>query len=248
VYSSIKYSYIHIDSIDSTNEYIKQLILNKEIEEGVVVSTKYQKKGRGEGVNIWESNYGDNLLFSIHLCPSFVEPQYMFMLSKVISLGVVDFLNTLGKKFTIKWPNDIYFEDKKIAGILIENSLKGSCVDYSIVGIGININQKIFADNLPNPISLVNIFDNEFDLADTQKQIIEYIDLWYHKLMNKNYEEIDKLYLLNLFRYEKYHSFKVNNTLFSAKIIDVKQNGELILKNRQENQLSFYFKEIEFVL
>lgn len=246
---NISKKHIHIDKVDSTNNYLKQLVIDNNIDNGFVVSTNFQTKGRGEYKNKWESNNGENLLFSIYLKTDFLKINNAFMLSKTISLGIIDYLNSINKhtSFKIKWPNDIYFKNKKIAGILIENSIKGDKINHSIVGIGININQQIFNTDLNNPISLKTIFNTHFNTSDTLKQILKQINIRYKELINKDFYKIDYCYFKELFRNDNFYNYKLDNTIFSAKIIDVKQDGQILLRNKQNKIMSFYFKEIVFL-
>ena len=135
---------------------MNQLIKNTEVAEGTVVLAKEQTSGRGQVNNTWESSYGDNLLMSIVLYPEFLHAGNQFLLSKFVSLAIVDFLSYYLENVTIKWPNDIYVGNKKIAGVLIENSLRGAFISSSVVGIGLNVNQTEFSSSIPNPTSLKN--------------------------------------------------------------------------------------------
>ena len=133
---------ISLEEVDSTNRYLKDYLLkdNNTIEGLVVVATN-QHSGRGQKGNTWQSEQGKNLTFSIFIKPN-IQVQAQFLISKAISLGIVDFLNDVGlSELKIKWPNDIFCKDKKIARILIENTLKGNNVSNSIIGIGLNVNQ-----------------------------------------------------------------------------------------------------------
>ena len=195
-------NHIHIDETSSTNEYLKEILSDNNLLEGLAVVAKYQNSGKGQGENSWESECDKNLTFSLLLKPKFIEAEHMFMVSKIISLGIINYLNSLNPEsiFTIKWPNDIYYNNKKLAGILIENSLWGSKLNYSIIGIGININQEVFISNAPNPISLKNIFGEEFNLNECLNAILEHINYWYNSLKNREFERINSTYLSNLYR------------------------------------------------
>ena len=246
----INSNYIQIDEVTSTNEYLKDLLSNKELTDGFTVIAKYQNKGKGQGDNGWESEFGKNLTFSLLLKPKLLQAEHMFMISKVVSLGVVEFLNSLNSKykFTIKWPNDIYYNNKKLGGILIENSLLGSIINYSIIGIGININQDVFVSNAPNPISLKKIFGEEFDLTECLNSILKHIDKWYVTLKNQQFNTVNNTYFYNLYRKIGIHSYKANTKQFLAQIINVENDGELVLKTNEDEIKKFYFKEVEFVL
>ena len=141
-------------TLESTNSFLKQIIHSKEVKNGTIVSTKHQTTGRGQRNNVWESERNKNILMSFVFFPNNIPAENQFIISKAVSLSILDLLLKYKKNVKIKWPNDIYIDDKKIAGILIENSLRGSEISNSIIGIGLNINQTFFSNKLPNPTSL----------------------------------------------------------------------------------------------
>ena len=147
-----KHDIIWLDSIDSTNEEAKRHI--SDIDNLSVLSAYEQTEGRGQRGNTWTSTPGENLMFSIVLKNPKISARDQFCINEITSLSVVDFLSQHGISARIKWPNDIYVGSKKICGILIENSLHGSVISSSIIGIGLNINQRNFDVNLPNPTSM----------------------------------------------------------------------------------------------
>ena len=127
---------ILLNEVESTNNYANQLVLSKAAEHGTVVLAQYQKKGRGQQGNFWESEFGKNMLASFIVFPQFLSAAKQFYFSKIVSLALVDFLKTETNEVSVKWPNDIYVRNKKIAGILIENSIKGSNLSSAVIGIG----------------------------------------------------------------------------------------------------------------
>ena len=140
-----------IDQLESTNNYAASLLLTKRLPDGSIIVTNSQIGGRGQGSNKWESEPDRNLTFSIILYPDFVEITKQFEISKAISLGVADFLQSHVNDVSIKWPNDIYIRKAKVAGILLEYSIRRSRISSCIVGIGLNINQIKFLSDAPNP-------------------------------------------------------------------------------------------------
>ena len=156
----------HFKTLESTNQYLQNL-LNEgvDIADNIVV-TDFQTSGKGQGKNVWESEDGKNLLFSIALDMSFLKAENQFILTQIVSVTMINVLKNYlpEESLFIKWPNDIYFNDKKIAGILIKNEIRGMMMGTSIIGIGLNVNQTSFNEDLPNPISMKMITGNDFEL------------------------------------------------------------------------------------
>jgi BirA family transcriptional regulator, biotin operon repressor / biotin---[acetyl-CoA-carboxylase] ligase len=145
---------IWLQKTDSTNQYLQDMLKKSKMPEGTMVIADEQTEGRGQRGNHWESSTGENLTFSFIIYPDFLELTNQFMLSKIIALALFDLLIGYNENVKIKWPNDIYIGKKKIAGILLENVIKGTKISNTIVGIGLNINQKIFPEALPFASSL----------------------------------------------------------------------------------------------
>jgi biotin-(acetyl-CoA carboxylase) ligase len=145
---------VALDETASTNQYLSQLCnqLQESVAELTTVTAEFQTAGKGQRGNTWEAEEGKNLLFSFVLYPSFLEARRQFILSQIVSLAIKEELSRWSDEITIKWPNDIYWKDKKICGILIENDLSGHHIRRSIAGIGININQEVFNSDAPNPV------------------------------------------------------------------------------------------------
>ena len=145
---------IRLDETESTNSYLKKVVKEERPEEGTLVIADFQTGGRGQMGNSWFSSKGDNLLFSLLVYPAQVKANEQFIISRIASLAIKNTLDLFIDDIRIKWPNDIYWQDKKIAGILIENDLQGDVIDNSVIGIGLNINQEKFPAELPNLVSL----------------------------------------------------------------------------------------------
>ena len=169
------YSLIHLDQTVSTNSYLNTLCEHEEVPDFTVVWADFQTAGRGQRGNSWESNAGENLTFSYVLHPDFVIAQEQFLLSEIAALAVKETLEEYVEYVSIKWPNDIYWKQKKICGMLIENNLTGISIHRSICGVGININQEVFNGSAPNPISLRQIIGRVVDLIDEDVLKGEYI-------------------------------------------------------------------------
>ena len=231
----------------STNTYATNLLKYKRPPEGTIISTKYQTAGRGHGANKWESKQGENLTISIVLYPVFLKANEQFLLSMAISLGIKDFLGLYTPDISIKWPNDIYVSDDKIAGILIENSISGNNFDYCIAGIGININQEKFTKDAPNPISLVQITGRKHSLDDSLNLLCRHLDFRYNQLKEvKNRQNIKANYLNNLYHYQEFVQFRHENKKFTAKITGIDQSGRLIIRHKNGETEKFGFHEVSF--
>jgi BirA family transcriptional regulator, biotin operon repressor / biotin---[acetyl-CoA-carboxylase] ligase len=236
-----------INEVDSTNTYLKSLLTKDNLNEGYVVVTEFQKSGKGLGSNIWESESGKNLTFSLLLRPDSLKAEEMFLLSKAISLGIIDALNNIKNCFTIKWPNDIYYQNKKVGGILIENQIQSDFIKYSVIGVGININQEVFTSDASNPISLKQILLETLDRKKCLKDILNQISIWYDMLADGYTDKINEQYFSHLFRNTDYHDFKAGEEIFHAKIHEVANDGKILLKTPTGEIRMFYIKEVEFV-
>lgn len=236
---------IWLSEVDSTNRYLTNLS-KEHLDEGVTVAAKNQVEGRGQRGNTWESEKGKDITFSFILYPNFLKVQEQFILSQAISLGICDMLLQFIKGISIKWPNDIYVNNNKIAGILIENAIGSTQLDQSIVGIGLNVNQKVFSDDIPNPTSLALETDSIFDIQETIEILCRCISARYNFLKNNSYNLIQNEYLNLLYRRNEFYTYTSEGKKFEAIIVGVKSTGELILENRSGERKEFGFKEISF--
>ena len=242
-------TFIHLNETHSTNSYLRELIMReKEQPEGTVVITDYQTAGRGQKGNSWESERGKNLTFSILLHPNHIPPGKQFILSQLISIAIVGVLKKYDRHFTIKWPNDIYWKEKKIAGMLIEVDLTGSSLSNAIIGIGTNINQRHFKSDAPNPVSLTQITGKEHNLSELLEKILDSIVDEYNKYTPDNEEEIRQKYMALLFRNKGVYPYLYGEEIFNASIEGIEPNGQLILKKENGSIHTFAFKEISFVI
>lgn len=238
---------IFYNNIESTNTCASSLIQKESIPEGTIIYTNFQSAGRGQKGNRWESEDSKNLLFSIVLFPVMVAPEDQFIISMFVSLGLCDFLKTYIQACKIKWPNDIYAGDDKIAGILIESSITGNSINNAIAGIGLNINQDHFPEYIPNPVSLKILTGKDYDTKLCLKQLAGWLDRWYKKLISDRRSEIRNEYTSSLYRLNEWHKFKTDNKTFSGKIVSVADSGRLQIEDRNSEIHEFSFKEIEFI-
>ena len=238
---------VRLEVIDSTNNYAKQQIRENDLAEGTVFLTYEQTLGRGQQQNVWESEARQNLLFSIVLCPDFIEMRRQFQLSKVVSLGIYDAINKYVSGVKIKWPNDIYVGDRKLCGILIENSVMNGVLNNSIVGIGLNINQTVFRSDAPNPVSLKMLTNQHYDCEVILTEVLSEIDKYYCMLRDGQDEWIDREFLTALYRLNEMHLYRSEDGLFEGQIIGVNEIGQLLIRKKDGKMLEFHFKEVEFL-
>ena len=239
---------ITIKQVDSTNNFLKNSLSNsKPLPEGTVIMADSQTAGRGQQQNRWHSEDGKNLTFSLLLKPVFLPVTQQFDLTRVISLGIINaFEPLLGNQLKVKWPNDIYYGDYKLGGILIENIIQGSQIKNSVIGIGLNINQDDFPLEVPNAVSLKQILHRDYDLKFLLSEICKNIEAAYLNLKSGRFELVRKAYLDRLYWLNEDKMFKTKDKMFAGVITGVKDNGLLIV-NDGIGTSEFNQKEIEFL-
>lgn len=217
--------------------------------EGTIVLTDNQEQGKGQQGAKWESKPGKNLTFSIILHPRFLKPTEQFLLNEAISIGICEFIRNISQMDAyIKWPNDILVDNHKIAGILIENSLRGDKINSTIVGIGININQIIFSKESGNPISLKQLTRKYFDLVDCLKSICSYIEVHYLELKNiRKRASLDSKYLELLWNYNQKVKYFEGEIEKSGTINGITPEGKLKIRDGEGIIHTYNNKEIRFV-
>ncbi len=236
-----------LNEVDSTNRYLLNLLATDACEEGFCVWAEYQNAGRGQTGNSWESAVGQNLTFSLVLYPSFLKITEQFLLSQIVSVALVETLGEWGD-FKIKWPNDIYWRDKKVAGILIENNLCGDSLESSVIGIGLNVNQDIFMSNAPNPVSLKQITGLDIDRELLLQKILNRIFSVYLTLIHNGDDALRDSYMSDLYRRDGFYRYKDTDAEFLARIADIRPDGQIILETADNQMKDYYFKEVEFLL
>jgi len=215
------------------------------IPEGFVVYTDFQTAGKGQAGNGWESEIAKNLLFSMVLYPKQIRPDEQFLISQLVSVAIKKALDEYTDDITVKWPNDIYWKDKKIAGILIENSLQGSQIKSTVIGIGLNVNQTEFVSDAPNPVSLRQIMGKQQPKTPLLKSICMNIASLYNNL---DAEKIRSEYVGMLYRKDGFHSYRENHLTFQARIVAVHPDGQIDLELENGERKGYYFKEVSFVV
>lgn len=239
---------IRLEETESTNSYLRDLLKSQHLEEGSVVVADFQTAGRGQVGNSWYSDKGDNLLFSLLIYPTGIPANEQFIISRMVSLAIKNTLDQFADDIRIKWPNDIYWKERKIAGILIENSLQGKIIENSIIGIGLNLNQQIFPVELPNPVSLRQITATEQDKNYILDLLLKEFFLLYRSLQQGEKQVIEDEYMLDLYRTNGYYWYEDANGRFQAEIDNVLPSGHLVLRTLDTNEERIYaFKEVQFI-
>lgn len=235
----------------STNDYLARLCKESKAKEFYTVMAESQTNGKGQRGNSWESEAGKNLTFSIVLYPTALEANKQFCLSMLAALACHEALDNYTNGFSIKWPNDIYWKDKKIGGILIENELEGKYIVQTIIGIGLNINQDVFRSNAPNPVSLKQILGAEIKIEEVMMKVVHGIVGGYRQLethFDITLQTIGILYRKHLYRHKGLFPYLDAQGEFLAEYQEVEPDGHLILKDEQGTLRRYAFKEVEFVL
>lgn len=231
---------IHIAETDSTNRWLREESGTFLRDKSVAVWADYQTAGRGQGSNRWESERGKNLLFSMLLHPEEVPVNRQFVISMAVSLAIVEVLGRYIGDLSIKWPNDIYWRNGKICGILIENTIHGHHIKDCVVGVGLNVNQRVFHSDAPNPVSLWQISEHETD----REQLLKDILLAVGEYMGKDVRE---RYLSQLYRRKGFYPYADAQGAFMAELEDVEDDGHLVLRDDNGQQRRYAFKEVSFI-
>jgi len=256
---------MYVKSTDSTNTLLKQLIA--EGNPPTFIYTGYQTAGRGQTGNGWESEKDKNLLCSILVERNKTKDERPFFLNVAVSVAVYrtaiavlqqSGLCSLSEAVSIKWPNDIYYGDRKIAGILIENAIIGNEIKYSIAGIGLNVNQTEWHSDAPNPASLKQITGKEYNIDDLMQRLYAEVQ----KALN---EDVWDYYKAHLYRREGFWPFVEREVTtaptmnvqrddvqctkaFLARIEDILPTGEIVLQDQEGNHRTYHFKQVRYVI
>ncbi len=243
------HNFIELSETESTNSVLSELLTDS-VPEGTVVVTDYQTAGRGQRGSVWYSERGKNLMMSMLFYPSSLKVEEMFYLSKLSAVALRETLQFFIPDFPIyvKWPNDVLVDKKKIAGILIENQLEEGHIKSSIIGMGINVNQWAFPDNILRSITSMSLLTGKTHLLhEVLAKLLERIEFYYSMVQKRKFELIDSEYLKFLWGYQEVVSVEVENRREEAYIIGVEKNGLLsaVINNRIR---SFDIKEIKFYM
>lgn len=242
--------YIHLKETASTNTYTTRMA--SMLPSGTVIYTYVQTAGRGQRGNSWESEPGKNLSFSLLVKDIAVRPTEQFYISEGVALAIVEFLSKYTGEITVKWPNDIYWRDLKICGMLTENSLQGTAIKTTVIGVGININQTVFRSDAPNPVSLAQIIGHEVDLDESLHTVCALIEKYtaFSDFNEEAFAELHSRYLSVLYRNDGLpHTFALpDGEWVEATIAGVQPDGMLCLVLPDGSTGRYAFKEIAFVI
>ena len=242
---AMKFEIIHISETDSTNRWLQD-----HPEAGdVLVWTDYQTAGRGCGTNHWESERGKNLLFSVRYSPKNVPAASQFILSMANALALKTALSDYTDGITIKWPNDLYWNDRKICGTLIETSLQGMAIRHCIIGTGINVNQTRFLSDAPNPVSLAQLLRHEVRREEVLQKIVDCTQHYMQAVEEGQWESLRSLYRQSLYRLQQQHQYRfADGHTELCTLTNVTDDGHLQLLSCEGKLFSMAFKEVQFVI
>lgn len=241
-------NHIHCTELSSTNDKAIEL-LQDNIPEGTVITSLHQNKGRGQSGNVWHSETGKNVLFSVVLYPKFLQVQEQFYLTMAMALAVQKTTEYFisDKSVQIKWANDILVQGKKISGMLIENQISGNKWQSSVIGIGINVNQNVFDSSIEHKTtSCIIETDKKTELFKWYEILCQYIEQYYLKLKNNELEPIKTDYTQNLAGYQEIRNYIVNQKILQGIVLGVNKQGKLAVQH--DDSINYYaIKEIEWL-
>ena len=238
-----------LDATDSTNSYLRQMSKSKELGKWTVVTSDYQTQGRGQKGAVWESEKGKNLICSVLVKLNDFNAADQFILNCAVSVGIHHYLKRYNlPKLKIKWPNDIMSVSKKLGGILIENTLVSDKISHSIIGIGININQEKFSDELPMAVSIKQLTKSETSRDIFLQDMLNAIQRQFEMIFDHQYEQLWSLYQESLYRKDQPHMFENSEgERFMGIIRGVSQQGQLLVENEDASLKAYNFKEIVYL-
>lgn len=239
--------YIYLSSCHSTNQYLKNMTELQNTEDGTLILADFQEQGRGQRGSVWESVAGENLIFSFLLKPKFLLVSEQFYLNMMVSLAIQDCVKTYLPKVSVKWANDILHNYQKICGILIENSIQGSYIQQSVIGVGLNVNQTHFKN--PKASSLKKELAQEVDRKEVLQTLVSHLEQRYFMLKNGNKRALKANYLSQLLGYQSFEFYKDSEGVFEGKFIDIDEFGRLKMEKKHNlaNIYTYQFKEVEFL-
>jgi BirA family biotin operon repressor/biotin-[acetyl-CoA-carboxylase] ligase len=238
---------VSLPSCHSTNDVMAQMSAKNQLHEGAIIITKHQTKGKGQRGNEWNSPAGLNLTFSVFLKPKILKAVQQFELNRMVSLALLDIVKNLGaeSRVFVKWPNDLILNKKKVAGILIENSINQGGISESIIGVGLNVNQ---IDNLlPTATSLAQQFDEEFELEKILLDIVQRLEHYYLILRSGDFRFIHEVYESKLYLKDKVAYYEDGIGKFNGIIRKVYPDGVLEIEDENGIHRKYQFKEVRLL-
>jgi BirA family biotin operon repressor/biotin-[acetyl-CoA-carboxylase] ligase len=241
------YSFVILKYVDSTNNYAMAAVHEGLAKHGDAVFAYTQTNGKGQRGKVWETGEAENIALSIIIEPGLLKAYHPFQLSATVALGVYDFFSKYaGEETTIKWPNDVFWRDRKAGGVLIENVISGSSWKWAVAGIGININQTVFNPGIRNPVSLKQITGKEFEPADLAAELHRLVMARTGELSSRPYEALLEEYQQHLYKMNGAVKLKKDNMVFETLIKGISPQGKLKTKDVLEKE--FEFGEVEWIL
>jgi len=237
-------NHIKLETINSTNDYALSLKDSIIFREGLVVTAKFQSGGNGQRGKVWESSENENLLLSVVIEPE-IELTEQSLISKIVALSVCDVLKNLGIDAKIKWPNDILVANQKIAGILIQNKLKGNYITHSVIGLGFNVNQGVFKAYSPGATSLRLLLNKEYDVLQIQEQFLSFLTARLKRFKKGENQDIE--YLKSLFLIDKPAAFESKNKQFMGIIKGVSEIGKLLIQLEDDSIAEFESQQLKYL-
>lgn len=239
---------IKLDAIDSTNSFLKELAHSNSLENYTIVTAREQKKGRGQMGTNWVSEPGKNLLCSVYVTFEGFPITHQVLINYAVSLAVVKTLERFNvSKLAIKWPNDILSSNQKLCGVLVENVIQNKEIKSAIIGIGLNINQEVFSDNILNVTSVLNATGAKTTVEEVLEILIIELKQYLSFITNSNTNILKKSYLDKLYKKNIPTMFKNSqNDLFMGKIVGVSPLGKLQIELEDESIKEFEIKEVSF--
>lgn len=244
----MKFDKHYFKELVSSNSFLINKLESSYLPEAYTVIPSFQSRGKGQGVANWESENKKNLLLSTFLRPTNLKAEDQFVVSIMFSLAIVDVLASFlpTNRISIKWPNDIYFDSQKIAGVLIQNSIKSDYFEWSVIGIGLNVNQLKFVSDAPNPVSLKMILGNDISIPHLTDMLEQKLKDRYTQLQQGDYDNLRDDYLNKLYQRNIWKNYRSEGQVFQGKILGIDQYGFLQMQVQQGIR-SFDVKEVEYL-
>lgn len=238
---------IKLDHTTSTNTYALKLLKSQNVKEGTIICASFQSQGQGQRGVSWESEHGKNVLMSIILFPK-IPIKKQFKINNSISLALYDFAKKyFQQEVKIKWPNDLLIGKNKLGGILINNIIRNGKITNTIIGIGLNVNQMQFDNYSPPATSLKKLLEKDFNIEQIQKEILDCVEFRYTNMKKEIFSEMREEYLSNLYAFNQWRNYKIQDKVMKAKIVGVDEIGQLILEFKNKKNRSFSLKEISYL-